>query len=402
VTRHGESGSYGVALGDDGLLRVPWVRGRTIGVALLSHGRVLRRFVVDRKPSPGRPTGVAALPGGRTVVEYESGTRIVLASFNRRGKRLHARRFSGSMGEPTLEPLISRGSDGAAVCWVASRASDVPVSAAVISPSGVIGRRLTVMPPAPKTVGDTCSITRDQEGNAVVVWPEIRALPGPPRGRRVSRVLVRTISREGRLGPVTTARPEQDPGNLTYEPPVAVVAADGTVGVGWTVSDGSRRAHHRMRWIAADGAAGPAIDLDAPSRRPGGLTLEPSGDGAVAIIVKGDKTVTVRDVRTDATVGPGQALLTARTAAYVYSRSNGQTVAVAAQAVTRKRSSIYVIERSGLNWRKPVRLASGGVSRWPYGASVTMNTHGTMGVAWSVQRGVAPLAFLGVRVAASG
>jgi hypothetical protein len=401
VTRHGESGSFGPALGDDGLLRVPWLRGRTIGVALLSHGRVVRRFVVDRKPSEGRPTAVAALPGGRTAVQYESGSRIVLATFNRRGKRLHARRFSGGMGGiQSTPPLISRGPDGAAACWVAGRANDPSLSVALISPTGAIGQRLTVSSFAGADT-NTCTITRGQRGDVVATWAQSRRVPGPRR-RGVSSVLVRTITSDGQVGPEITARPETEPGNVTFDAPTAAVTDAGDLGVVWTVSEGPRRAHHRMRWIAADGTTGPAVDLDAPSRIPGRLALEPSGDGVVAIITEGDKTVTAVDVSPDGTVGSSRTLLSARRSSFVASASNGQKVVLAVQAVTRKRSSIYVIERDGPDWGQPVRLASGGGARWPYAASAAVNADGVAAVAWSVERGVAPLASLGVRAVASG
>lgn len=146
VAGHGLAGGYGPAangLGDDGMLRVLWGEGRSMRMALMTaRGRVLRRFVVAHKKDPSsRPTIAAPLPGGRTVVQYEAGNRIVVASFDRTGRRLHARRFPGTTGGNGKSPLISRGRAGAALCWTAGRSTDVQVSTALISPTGVIGPR---------------------------------------------------------------------------------------------------------------------------------------------------------------------------------------------------------------------------------------------------------------------
>lgn len=153
VAGHGQAGHYGAApngLGDDGVLRVLWGEGRSERMALMTaRGRVLRRFTVARKSDPtSTPTIAAPLPGGRTVAQYEVGNRIVVASFDRTGRRLHIRRFRGVTSSGAKSPLISRGRDGAGLCWVGSGSRDVQVSVALISPAGVIGPRLRVMAPA--------------------------------------------------------------------------------------------------------------------------------------------------------------------------------------------------------------------------------------------------------------
>lgn len=159
------------------------------------------------------------------------------------------------------------------------------------------------------------------------------------------------------MGPAVPVLPDGESGNLWYMSPLAVTA-EGRVAVGWTVGDDRGRGQHRMRWIDADGTAGPAIDLGGRMRDATELTLETAGDRAVAIVDDGGK-VTAQDILPDATVGPRRTLLDAR---YTHSSStsNGEKVAVVVQGITGERSSIHVIERAGLNWRKPVRLARGG------------------------------------------
>jgi hypothetical protein len=263
------------------------------------------------------------------------------------------------------------------------------VSAALISPTGVIGPRLRVTP-AGADFSDDCSITRGPGGALVVGWHV--------RGRDDEEIFIRQIAADGRLGPAVPVRPNGEPGDMWYMAPVAVTA-EGRVAVGWTVGDDRGRGQHRMRWIEADGTAGPAIDLSPRTRDATELTLETAGDRAVAIVDDGGK-VTAQDILPDATVGPRRTLLDAR---YTHSSStsNSDKVAVVVQGITGGRSSIYVIERSGLNWRKPARLARGGPSNWPANQSIALNSDGQVAVAFNVSMALPIIAELGVRAVVS-
>jgi hypothetical protein len=110
--------------------------------------------------------------------------------------------------------------------------------------------------------------------------------------------------------------------------------------------------------------------------------------------------LTVQDVLPDGTIAARRTLLRARVV-HQSSTARGDHIAIVAQAITAKQSTIYVIERVGPRWRRPVRLAHGGAAHWPWGAQIDMNSRGQVAVAFNVQRARPPLAELGVRAIVS-
>jgi hypothetical protein len=163
--------------------------------------------------------------------------------------------------------------DDAGNAVIASLTYDEDVQLQTLSAASVLGPLVTI--PRPDLGYGPIAIAVAPSGNAVVAWDNSR--------RADRRMLARTASAAGRLGPVLTLWQGHHPRRA--QSPVAGVSDAGDAVVAWRIESRYHNVRSRVqsRTVGIDGTLGPILDLTGSGREGAhGVLVAPGGSGVVS------------------------------------------------------------------------------------------------------------------------
>jgi hypothetical protein len=347
---------------DDGLVHVAWRGAGRSGAAVVDKRGHMRARATFGVGADGGTPQVAALPGGRSVVGFDTNRGTVgFAVISKTGKLGPIRREKGS--DLTL---VATGDRGAVAAWSGGGKSS-RVLAMQVSRTGSFGPTLTVADAAADPTLDFANrlyVDAADNGDAAVVWDTY-----PPSDGALSRngVALRRVKADGTLGPLVSVAPELrdfSGGDLLG----VDVRPDGSAVVSWVQTvrsaDGRkmRGRQLQMRVVGPTDSLGPIRALD--DVRPGsGLQYQPAlalDDGRVLSVAGARTGLYSRWMSADGTLAKRRRIF-AGDAALSSSATNGDDVVIAWQSTSRRStvSSIYAVRMPGGRFGRP-RLVSRG------------------------------------------
>jgi hypothetical protein len=184
--------------------------------------------------------------------------------------------MAGVPVEAGRAPLLARPlvhTRGAGNAVIASLTYDEDVQLQTLSAASVLGPLVTI--PRPDLGYGPIAIAVAPSGNAVVAWDNSR--------RADRRMLARTASAAGRLGPVLTLWQGHHPRRA--QSPVAGVSDAGDAVVAWRIESRYHNVRSRVqsRTVGIDGTLGPILDLTGSGREGAHGVLVAPGGGTMTL-----------------------------------------------------------------------------------------------------------------------
>jgi hypothetical protein len=221
-----------------------------------------------------RLSAVAAGPAGHAVLIWSHGglgtpTQAQTLFGGRLGPVVN---LSGSGLLQRLGPQDVK-IDAAGDAVIASLTYDKQVQLQTLSATSALGPLVTI--PRPDAGYGPIAMAVAPSGRAVVAWDNSR--------REDRRMLARTASAAGRIGPVVTLWQGQHPRRA--QSPVAGVSDAGDAVITWRIESRYRNVRRRVesRTVGVDGTLGPVLDLSSSGREGAqDVLVAPGGRGVIS------------------------------------------------------------------------------------------------------------------------
>jgi len=341
VSHSGELVNYvgSVGLGDDGSLRAVWAVGTPRQLRLASvtdRGGVGPRATFAVLPAGERVAALTSEPlsAGRTLVVWQTGATIRLATLAANGRRLRSYSFPGYAGDVASAEVgasvTGLRNGGALLCWTSRAGGRFSVHTGVVSAAGALRVvATTVANPGPFLAVQApgwCGVAASRR-NAVIAWvaenQQVHVGEAPPHV-----FLQRFVAGGGLSQPILLNANIASP----FVPSSMTVSPTGAVAMSWVAGGpgGGISAEPEMLWITAGNDVGQAISLEPLHSGHRRVTLEAVGANRVVALIGAYDWLLAEEV--DAT---GQ--VSARSRVYgdaidFESASNGSKIVVAWQS----------------------------------------------------------------------